>query len=62
MKLFFNLLLIISGLAGVVVCFVSDISVSSSLYMLDGLELSIILGMFSVVMLLNGLINLFSRD
>ena len=62
MKLVFNLLLIVSGLAGVVVCFVSDISVSSSLYMIDGLELSIILGVFSAVILLNGLINLFSND
>ena len=62
MKLVFNLLLIVGGLAGVVVCFVSDISVSSSLYMFDGLELSIVLGVFSAVILLNGLINLFSND
>ena len=62
MRFSLSLLLIIGGVCGIVICFLSDISVSSSLYILDGLELSIVLGVFSVVVFLNGLYNLFSND
>ena len=62
MRFLLSLLLVIGGISGIAICFLSDISVSSSLYILDGLELSIVLGVFSVVVFLNGLYNLFSND
>jgi hypothetical protein len=62
MRFFFSLLLIVSGLSGVLVSLASDISLSSQLYVLDGLEFSSGLAVFSIVIFLNGIYNLFTNN
>ena len=42
--------------------FLSEISVNSSLSIFDGLELSLTLGLFSVVIFINGVYNIFSTS
>ncbi|OGO41325.1 MAG: hypothetical protein A2137_02155 [Chloroflexi bacterium RBG_16_58_8] len=61
MRLLFSLLLIAGGMGGALVSFLSDITVhSSTMEALDGLNLSMLLGVFSVIVLLNGIVDLFS--
>ena len=62
MRFVFSLILIVCGLCGIAVGFLSSISVSSSYNLLDGLELSMVLAVFSIVVLLNGVYNLFSKN
>ena len=62
MRFLFSLLLIISGMSGVIVSFASDISVKSTYYVLDGLEFSSVLAVFSIVVLFNGVYNLFTTN
>ena len=62
MRFFFSLLLIITGMSGVIVSFAGDISVSSTLYVLDGLEFSRVVAVFSMVILFNGVYNLFTTN
>ncbi len=62
MRFMLSLLLIMGGVCGITVSFLSDISVSSNVNFLDGLELSIVLGVFSVIVFFNGLYNLLSND
>jgi hypothetical protein len=61
MKFLFSLLLIIGGICGMVVSFLSDITiVSSSVSTLDGLNLSYIGVGLSIIILINGIYDLFS--
>ena len=62
MRFFFSLLLIVSGMSGVIVSFASEISVSSTFYVLDGLEFSTVLAVFSILVLFNGVYNLFTTN
>jgi hypothetical protein len=62
MRFLFSLLLIVSGMSGVIVSFASEISVSSTYYVLDGLEFSTVLAVFSIVVLFNGVYNLFTTN
>jgi hypothetical protein len=62
MRFFFSLLLIVSGISGVIVSLASDISVTSPYYVLDGLEFSSVLAVFSIVVLFNGVYNLFTTN
>ena len=62
MRFVFSLVLIIFGLCGIAVGFLSNISVSSSYNLLDGMEFSMVLAVFSIVVLLNGVYNLFSKS
>lgn len=62
MRFFFSLLLIVSGMSGVIVALASEISVSSTFYVLDGLEFSRVLAVFSMVILFNGVYNLFTTN
>jgi len=62
MRFFFSLLLIVSGMSGVIVSFAGDISVSSTFYVLDGMEFSRVLAVFSMVILFNGVYNLFTTN
>ena len=62
MRFFFSLLLIVSGLSGIIVSLAGEISVSSTLYVLDGLEFSRVLAVFSIVLLFNGVYNLFTTN
>ena len=62
MKFLFNLLLIMGGLCGAAVSFSSTIVVNSSVTIINGLEFSVYLGAFSVVVLLYGVYNLISNN
>ena len=63
MKLLFGMFLMIGGLCGAILGFLGTVVVSSpSLAMIDGMELSMVLGLFSIVIFLYGLSNLFSSD
>ena len=60
MKLLFGMFLMTSGLCGIAISFLSNIVVNSTLPIINGLELSVCLGLFSIIALLSGLYNLFS--
>lgn len=60
MRFLFSFILILCGISGMAISFLSEITVTSSLYMLDGRELSLGLGAFSIIVLINGVYNLFS--
>ena len=62
MRFLFSLLLIVSGMSGVIISLASEISVSSSYYVLDGLEFSTVLAVFSILVLFNGVYNLFTTN
>lgn len=62
MKILFNILLLVGGLCGAAIAFSSDITVNSSLKMINGLELSIILGAFSIIVMVNAIVDIFSTD
>lgn len=62
MKILFNMLLLMGGLCGAAIAFLSDITVDSSLEMINGMELSIILGVFSVIIIINAIVDMFSTN
>ena len=63
MKVIFSLLLIMGGICGMVVSFMSDITiVSSSVTSLDGLNLSTIGAGLSILILISGVYDLFSTS
>lgn len=59
MKVLFGMLLMLGGLCGMAIAFCGNIVVNSSLPIIDGLELSIGLGLFSIIVFLGGIYNLF---
>jgi hypothetical protein len=61
-KFLLSFVLVIGSLVGIMVCFMSDITVDSSLGMFNGLDVSLGLGIFFVAVFLGGLSLLFSRD
>jgi hypothetical protein len=61
-KFLLSFVLVIGSLAGIAVCLMSDIVVDSSLSFFNGMDLSLILGIFFVAVFLGGLSLLFSRD
>jgi|WetSurMetagenome_2_1015567.scaffolds.fasta_scaffold909700_1 hypothetical protein len=62
MKLILSLLIIIGSLVGMAISFMSEIVVDSSFSLFNGMELSMKLGIFFIVVFLGGLSLLFSRD
>jgi hypothetical protein len=60
MKLLFGILIIIGGLCGALIGFSSKTVIISSFPIIDGVELSISLGLFSIIVIISGLYNLFS--
>jgi hypothetical protein len=54
MRLLLGLALMLGGLGGAVLSFSSNIMVSSSLPMINGIQISITLGLFSLVAFLGG--------
>ena len=60
MKFFFNFLLIVGGIGGLFIAFMGQITVDSTLIALDGVKLSMALGVLSVIIMVNGIVNLFS--
>jgi len=61
-KYLLSFVLVIGSLAGIAVCFLSDITVDSSLTLFDGTDMSLGLGIFFAAVFLGGLSLLFSRD
>ena len=62
MKLLVSLVLISCGLGGSAMSFLSEIVVNSPFAIIDGLELSIWLGVFFLIVFLFGIYNLISTD
>jgi hypothetical protein len=63
MRVIFSLLLIMGGICGMVVSFMSDITiVSSSVTSLNGFNLSTIGAGISILILINGVYDLFSTS
>jgi hypothetical protein len=62
MRLLFGFLCIIGGLSGIAISFLSDIVVTSTVGFFDGLELTIWLGLFSGVVFVSGVFNLFASS
>ena len=62
MKIMFGIIMMIGGLCGAVIGFMGTVVVSSSLALIDGLELSIALAAFSVVVFISGASSLFSSN
>ena len=60
MKILFNISLILVGVFGFFVSLMSDIIVDSTVVMINGMDLSMALAVFSVVVFINGIYNLFS--
>ena len=62
MRLLFGMILMIGGLCGAVMGFMGNVVVNSSLTAIDGLELSIGLALFSIVVFISGVANLFPSN
>jgi hypothetical protein len=62
MKFLLSFVLVIGSLTGMAVCVLSKIVVDSSLAFFNGMNLSLVLGIFFVAVFLGGLSLLFSRD
>jgi hypothetical protein len=62
MKVLFSLVLICCGLCGSAMSFLSEVVVNSQFAIIDGLELSIWLGVFFLLVFLCGIYNLISTD
>jgi hypothetical protein len=54
--------MVIGSLIGIAVCFFSDITVDSSLALLNGLDVSLWFGIFFVAVFLGGLSLMLSQD
>ena len=62
MRFLFSLLLIIVGLCGAPIAFLSTITINSSISFVDGAQLSMWLGAFSILILVNGVYILFADN
>ena len=58
MKFLFNIILIFGGIAGAVLAFLSRIIVESRYDAINGINLSVVLGVFGIVACIQGFINL----
>ena len=62
MRFFFNLILIFGGIGVAVIGFLSRIIVESRYTLINGLNLSVMLGVFGIVAFIQGFRYLFSSD
>ena len=62
MKIVSGIILMIGGLCGAALGFMGTVQVSSTLEILDGLEFSMALAVFSIVVFLSGVANLFASS
>ena len=62
MRHIFNSVLILGGLAGAVIGFLSEVIVNSSFSIINGLDLSLVLGFFCVIAFIQGIVNLILSD
>lgn len=59
MRIVAGIVMMIGGLCGAVIGFLGTVVVSSQIEVIDGLELSLALAGFSIVVFLSGVANLF---
>lgn len=62
MRLLLAMILMIGGLVGAVMSFTGTITVSSTMAVIDGTELSMVIALFSLVVFISGISNLFSSN
>jgi hypothetical protein len=62
MRLLLAMILMIGGLVGVVMSFTGTITVSSTMAVIDGTELSMAIALFSLVVFVSGISNLLSSN
>lgn len=62
MKVLFNVILIAAGLGGIAVAFLSDIVVTSSIQLIDGADLSLVIGVFSALVLIQSFFSMVNSD
>lgn len=62
MKVLCNMLLIAAGLGGIAVAFLSDIVVTSSVQIIDGADLSLVIGLFSALVLIQSFFNMVNSN
>lgn len=59
MRLLFGIIFIVGGICGTFMGVMSDIIIDSSFQAIDGLDLSLILAAFSILVFFNGMYHLF---
>lgn len=62
MKFMFNMVLVFGGVIGAVIAFMSRIVVESHYELINGLNVSILFGVFGIVAFIQGFRNLFASD
>ena len=62
MKFLFNLVLVFGGIGGAVIGFLSHIVVESSYELINGLDLSLMLGVFGLIACIQGFANLLMSE
>ena len=62
MKFLFNIVLIFGGIGGAVIGFLSRVVVESQYTVINGLNLSVLLGIFGVIACIQGFVNLHLSD
>ena len=59
MRFLFGFMLVVGSLCGLTVSFLGDVTVASTLQMIDGVNMSTALLAFSILALINGLLVMF---
>ena len=62
MKIVSGIILMIGGICGAAVGFMGTVEVSSTLQVIDGMDMSLALAVFSIFVFLSGVANLFSSS
>jgi hypothetical protein len=62
MRFVLSLFLVVGSLAGIAICFMSNIVADSTLEAINGMDLSLKFGVFFIAVFLGGVSLLFSRD
>ncbi len=62
MRIVSGIILMIGGICGAAIGFMGTVQVSSRLYIIDGLDLSLTMAIFSLFLFLSGAANLFSSS
>lgn len=62
MRIIVGIIMMIGGLCGAVIGFLGTVVVSSQIEIIDGMELSLSLAIFSIVVFLSGVANLFMSN
>ena len=62
MRFLFSISLLIGGIGGLAISLLGKTVFSSSMLIINGLELSLSIGIFSIIALLSGLYTLFSTS